>query len=134
MLCRNESGHIVAAFDEDREKLRHLKRGEPFMAEVTVPRNMLLHKKYWTLITLVFENQEKYKNIDSLRREITIDAGFYTEYLDQAGEVRKKADSISFDKMEMHVFSDLYSRTLDTIVEKYHFNKQALINEVELFF
>lgn len=134
LLCFNDHGQIIPAFDRDRELLRHIKRGEPFAAEITVPRNLLLHKKYWTLINLVFDNQEAYKNIDVLRQDITIDAGFYTEYIDVAGEVRKKAVSISFDSMEEHVFVELYSKTVDSIVQNFHFNKQALIKEVEAFF
>lgn len=134
MLCKNLSGHIIPAFDEDKEKLKFLKYGQPFMADVTVPRNLKFHKKYFALINLVFQNQEQYDNVDILRRDITIDAGFYTEHVDIWGEVRKEAESISFAKMEEHTFSDLYSRTIDSIVRHFHFDRQHLIDEVEQYF
>ena len=40
-------------------------------------RNIKFHRKFFALINLVYQNQDHYNNIDELREDLTIEAGFY---------------------------------------------------------
>jgi len=133
-LVKTLGGKIIAAYDEDKERLNRIKVNEPFVADVSIPRNLRFHKKYFSLINLVFENQERYTHIDDLRKDITVEAGYYRERTNIYGEVLKEAESISFASMDDLKFGELYSKTLDVIVKHFSFDKESLIQEVEQYF
>jgi len=112
-------GKYVPAYDSDYEKSKKHKEGEFYEIEIKQPRNIKFHNKYFALLNLVFENQENYTNIDDLRREITIDIGYYHEYVTIHGEIKKQAKSISFANMDDFEFSELYGKTINEILANY---------------
>lgn len=133
-LVKNLNNTFSIAFNSDYEKAKKLKAGVQFECDVKKKRNYEFHKKYFALINLVFDNQERYNNIDHLRKDITIAAGYYTQRLNIKGEVITEADSISFSKMDDFQFSELYSKTLDAIVKYFHFERQDVIDNLEKHF
>lgn len=88
----------------------------------------------FALYNMVFQNQERYTTLDALRHDITIEAGYYSERVNIWGEVVKEPNSISFANMDDVEFSDLYNRSIDTIVKHFHFDKQLIIDEIEQYF
>lgn len=134
VLVKNLAGQIIPAYDSDKEKLKRFKAGEPFFAEVTMPRNLRFHKKFFALMNMVFENQEVYKNLDDLRYDLTVEAGYFEEYVSFQGEVVRKAKSISFAKMDDTAFAEYYEAVLLTIVKYFHFDKQDIIDNIDNYF
>lgn len=122
------------AFDSDYEKLKKIKPMELLECEIKKPRNYKFHKKFFALINMVFQNQERYSNIDDLRQDLTIEAGFFTIREDMQGNSIKKANSISFANMEEKDFNEYYSKVLDCIVLHFNFDKQLIIDNVEQYF
>ena len=94
----------------------------------------MFHKKFFALMNLLYQNQESYINIDDLREDLTIEAGYYKNRVNFNGELVKRAVSISFAKMDEHEFSEYYSKVLDIIVKHFNFNKQDIIENVEQYF
>ena len=92
VLVKTLSGNIIPAYDQDKERLKKFKVGEPFMAEVTKPRNLKFHKKAFALFNMVFQNQEVYTNLDDLRYDLTIEAGYFNEGVNIHGEIVKRAN------------------------------------------
>jgi len=133
-LVKNLNNTFSIAYNSDYEKAKKLKAGVQFECEVKKKRNYEFHKKYFALINMLFDNQETYNNIDHLRNDLTIEAGFYSIRTNLRAETIKEANSISFSKMDELEFSDLYSKTLDVIVKYFHFNKQDIIDNVEQYF
>jgi len=133
-LVKTLGGRIIAAYDDDKEKLNKIKAETMFVADVTMPRNIRFHKKYFALLNMVFQNQEIYRNLDDLRHDLTVEAGFYRERTNIYGEVVKEAESINFASMDDLKFSELYDRTIDVIVQHFHFDKQLIIDEVEQYY
>lgn len=123
-----------AANNSDYEKLLKLKVGEEYQCDIKQPRNLKFHRKFFALIKMVYENQERYSNSDRLRKDLIIEAGFYDEWTDLQGVVQREAKSISFGSMKEDEFQDLYSRVIDVIVQYFHFEKQLIIDNVEQFF
>ena len=133
-LVKQLNGSFKVAYDSDYEKAKKLKVNTEYQCEVKRPRNYEFHKKYFALINMVFENQEKYINIDHLRKDLTIASGFYTKRFDINDNEILEPDSISFGSMKQDVFDDLYSKTLDAIVMYFHFDKEDIIQNVEQYF
>ena len=125
---------LVPASQNDQELFEKLSSKKTLRANIVVPRNYKFHKKYFALLNMLFENQERYSSIDHLRYDLTIEAGKYTIRKDLKGDMVKVPDSISFANMNELEFEDLYSKTLDVIVKYFNFNKQDIIDNVEQYF
>jgi hypothetical protein len=134
VLVKTLSGTIIPAYDQDKERLKRFKAGDPFMAEVTKPRNLRFHKKAFALFNMVFQNQEVYTNLDDLRYDLTIEAGYFIEGLNIHGEVVKRAKSISFAAMDDLAFGEYYEAIIKTIVKYFNFDRQDIIDNVEQYF
>lgn len=131
---KNTFRGLIPMYDTDLDNKKKLKIDAEYLVKISMPRNIKFHRKMFALYNLVFQNQERYKVLDDLRRDITIEAGFYRERTNIYGEVIKEAESISFANMEEYVFSELYNRSLDVIVKYFHFDRQSMIDEIEQFF
>lgn len=135
LLVKQLNGTIIPSYDEDKERLKRFKAGEPFMAEVTKPRNIKFHRKTFSLFNMVFDNQENYISLDHLRKDITIEAGYYDEYTSiTTGEIKREAKSISFAAMDDLEFGEYYNKILDVIVKFFHFDKEQIIDNVEQYY
>ena len=133
-IVKQLNNTFKVAYDSDYEKLRSIKAGDFLECEIKKPRNYRFHKKFFALIQMIFQNQERYNNIDDLREDLTVEAGYYIKRENINGELIKRAKSISFANMEEHEFSDFYSAVLDEIVVHFNFNKQDIIDNVEQYF
>lgn len=131
---KNTFRGLIPMYDTDLDNKKKLKIDQEYLVKIAMPRNIKFHRKMFALYNLVFQNQETYRVLDDLRRDITIEAGFYRERTNIYGEVIKEAESISFANMDEDVFSELYNRSLDVIVKFFHFDKQSMIDEIEQFF
>lgn len=82
----------------------------------------------------VFDNQEQYKNMEHLRKDLIIASGFYETRYNFEGVEIYEAESISFSSMDETKFNDLYNSVVNTICKYFHFDKDELINEVAQYF
>jgi len=57
---------------EDEDKLRKIKANDVVKCELTKPRNVLFHRKFFALLQLTFENQVKYSNLEDLLIEVKL--------------------------------------------------------------
>jgi len=83
-------------------------------------RNVKHHRKYWSLIRLVYHNlPEKLtgiiRNENELHEEIKMQLGLREKRQSLSGRVYYKPGSIAFDKMNQDDFEEFYSRALDVI-------------------
>ena len=133
-LVKNSNNTFSIAYNSDYEKSKKLKTGIEFECEVKKKRNYKFHKKYFALINLVFNNQEKYTNINHLRNDLTKVSGFYTIRKDLQGNEVLEVDSINFSSMDELKFNDLYNKTLDSIVKYFEFDKKIILDNIEQHF
>ena len=133
-LVKTLGGAFKPSHNSDYEKFKKLKINHLYQCKVTQPRNVKFHRKYFALINLVYQNQERYDNSDDLRHDLTIASGYFRLSVDLKGNEVKKAKSISFAKMTEYEFGELYSATLDAIVKYFGFDKESMIEEIEQFF
>lgn len=133
-LIKSLNGSLKPAYDSDYELVKKIPLNEPIIFEWSKPRNYLFHKKFFALINLVYQNQEVYNNIEHLRKDLTISAGYYDLRHNFDGVEIVEAKSISFAKMDENEFSEFYSKILDVVVKWLNIDKQNIIDEIEKYF
>lgn len=133
-LVKQMNNSLVCAFDSDYEVIKKLKLGQVYFFNVKKERNPNFHRKFFALVKMVYENQDHYNNLDKLRKDLIVSAGFYDEHVTFFGETIQEAKSISFSRMEEDEFQELYNRVIDEIVKYFHFDKQKILDHIEQFF
>ena len=133
-LIKNLNGSFLPAYDSDLEIAKKIKVNSFYEFDFKKPRNYLFHKKFFALINLAYHNQDTYNNIDDMREDLIIDAGFYRTTETKRGDTVKKALSVSFSAMDDIEFNDLYSRVADVIVKWLGIEKQELADNINQYF
>ena len=110
------------------ELMESFKLGGEYRATITQPRNLQFHRKFFALLDIAFDawepepvmyhGMEIAKNKDRFREDITILAGHGEPTFNLNGEVRYKAKSISFAKMNQETFEKLYSAVINVVLQR----------------
>jgi len=116
LYLRNTLAGLIPLFPSDFDEKRKLKLGQDYKADITYPRNIGFHRKFFALLNIGFENTKLNMSQKAYRHYIIIKAGFFTAYQTPKG-VFYEPDSISFANMEEDEFQEVYSRVLDKIIE-----------------
>ena len=119
LMSKTLSGQLKPCYDSDAELLKKIKAGDEVEVEIKRKRNISFHRKYFALLNLVFSNQSQYKSLDHLRKDLTVEAGYYELRYGLHGEEIREANSISFDSMDQDTFDTYYQRILDVICENF---------------
>jgi hypothetical protein len=133
-LIKKEFQTFGVAYDSDYEKAANIKEGDMVLCEIKKPRNVGHHRKFFTLMNMVFQNQDQYNNQDHLREDLTIEAGFYDIEYNFWGEERKRAKSISFSSMDQTEFQEFYKAFLDAVVRVYGLDNKDLVENIERYY
>lgn len=133
-LVKQGNGSFLPSHDSDYQSLKKVKVGATVSCNITQPRNVGFHRKFFALINLVFENQEFYDNIDYLRKELTKKAGYYDTYTNHKGVLCYEPKSISFASMSQEDFEDLYQRFLDAVEDVFKFDSELIKENIENFY
>ncbi len=109
-------------------KVKRLEAGEVFDFEIVFPRNSKFHRKFFALLQVGFESWDPgrkhkthkgipvTKNFEQFREDVTILAGFYEQTFDLSGQMKLKAKSIKFSKMDDAEFEQVYSAVADVLL------------------
>lgn len=133
-LIKKNDNTLAPAYNSDYDKIKKLKAGEEFKCEVRQPRNLKFHRKFFALLNMVLDNQEIYNDLDKLRNDLLVEAGFTETWVDIHSEIQTRGKSISFGSMSEDEFGSVYNRVIDVIVKHFHFNKQEILENVERYF
>jgi hypothetical protein len=131
-LVKRNDGSYLPAYDDDKKKSDKYKSGDIIYAPVKKVRNPKFHRKYFALINMIFDNQDKFENKDKLRDYLTIKAGFYDTAITDMG-ILLTAKSISFDKMDDIEFSEMYETTLKIIEKEFGIDNESILNNLNDF-
>ncbi len=120
---------LIAEYDSDNERIKNLKHGVIYRFIVTSPRNVKFHRKFFALLNLCFQNQDRYNNFDHLRGVLIMKAGFYETVVTDKGTIYWP-QSISFSNMDETVFEEVYNRVLDQVCIMLDTKEEDIINEL----
>jgi hypothetical protein len=123
-------GKLIAANDETYERVKKMPVGESVFMEWKPKRNYKFHKKLFSLLNYVFENQEFYKSIDNLLEAYKFRAGYFETIVTHKGVKHYKAKSISFHSMDGDEFEKFYSSAIDTSLELIPMDRKELEDTV----
>jgi hypothetical protein len=102
---------------EDEEKLKFWHDGEILKITAIKPRNGKFHRKFFALLNIAFNNQDKYDNFEDFRCEIILRCGFYKEHVTVKGVLIYIPKSIAFSTMDELEFESLYQKAIDIILK-----------------
>ncbi len=119
---------LVPVDQESADLLEKFKPNAELKCDITRPRNIGFHRKYFALLDLAFDAWEmpvnEYKGVqieknrDRFRKDLMIMAGYGYPVVNIKGDVRFEARSMSFGSMDQTEFEALYSRMVDVILQK----------------
>ena len=110
---------LVPADRISAELLGELAADKQLRCEITQPRNLKHHNKFFALVHAVFPHQSAYLSRDDLRDELTIAAGHFHMVKDiRTGAPKPVADSIAFDKMDQTGFEAFYDAAVNVILTR----------------
>lgn len=92
-----------------------VKMGECISVEAKRPRNIRMHRLFFGLMQIVFENQEHYKSVDHVLAAFKFAVGHTEKVKTRHGEI-ELPKSISFAKMDQTAFRTFFDRALDFLV------------------
>jgi hypothetical protein len=96
--------------------LDYVTTGEEVEVEVKKSRNIQFHRKYFAMLNVAFENQDKIEVFDVFRKTVLVIAGYFT-MAEINGHKLPIADSISFSKCDELKFREIYSKSVDAILK-----------------
>ena len=115
--------------NSDSENLSKLKLHTEYKFVVTKPRNIGHHKKYFALLNMALDNQEKFNNLDEMRYYLQMKAGYYKRVETPDGEMILP-ESISFSSKDQLAFEEIYSRVMDQVCLILDTTKDKIIENI----
>lgn len=118
LLVKTMGPSLRAADPEAEVAIKALAAGEVVRARVTKPRNGRFHRRFFAMLSLVFENQEAFTDREQFRKACLIEAGYYTDVKLLDGTVSREAQSMSFTAMDELTFRQVYNAVVNVILAK----------------
>lgn len=118
-LARKDLGHLTPVDQTGEDALRKLAFGDIVRVEVKKPRNSKHHRKYWALVSMVWQNQERYETADQLHTALKLSAGIYDTITLPSGNEYRVPGSIAFDKMDQTDFSQFFDNVCDLVAKHF---------------
>lgn len=110
-------GGLKATDSQGIDVLKRIAVGELVRCEITKPRNLMHHKKFFALINVVWEATGTWKTPTAVLLELKDTLGYVDRQILSTGRTLDIPRSISFAKMDQLAFDDFYERSLKTLCE-----------------
>jgi len=131
-LIKSDAGQFIPAYNSGHEKAKKIKPGEVVLADITKPRNIKFHKKFFALLNMGYSNQEKYDIFEDYRAVMIMKAGFYKAIETDRGVVYLPK-SINFVNMDELEFGELYSKMIDVLIKELGLDQESIETELSSF-
>lgn len=119
--------------DEAVETFNSIDADEIVLIEYKRHRNVAHHKKLFSMLNLIKNNQSKYKSVENILTECKFRAGYFEIHISGSGEQIYIPKSINFASMGKVEFEKFYSSAIDTCLMLVPVGKQELENAVLRF-
>jgi hypothetical protein len=87
---------------------RRYKVGEIYRGDLVKPRNYKHHKLCMALLTLTYQNQERFTNFDLFRKAVAFEAGHRETFMTIDGELKEGPGSLSYDALDEIDFTRVF--------------------------
>lgn len=110
-LTKTLSG-LSPSDEEAKQAVRRWKVGETLKCSVKKPRDYKNHKRYFALLNLTFENQDRYTSFEHFRKAVQLAAGHVDELITIEGEVVFLPKSIAYDSLDEMEFCRVFGEAM----------------------
>ena len=119
-LLMERRGHSLWPIDEPgQDVVSRLPQREYVKVNVTRPRNLAHHRKFFAMLNLVFANQDKYDQFNHFFAALKIGLGHCETVVLGNGAVTYLPKSISFSKMDQTEFDKFYNDACDLVARRF---------------
>ena len=126
----NTATGLKPLYDEDYEEKKKLKIGRIYRSDITEPRNIKFHRKFFSLIKLGHDNTKLEMPFEAYRALMLMKAGYVDVYELPDGKKMALAQSISFSNMDNTKFEKVYYAVLNVVGKDIGVDNEALEAEV----
>ena len=119
------SGAFYPIGDESTELMKSLENKE-YVISLTTHRNNKFHRLAFSLLNMIFDNQDGFTNFDIFREWITMKAGYVITGVAPNGTTVFMAESLSFESMPQEKFERWYSSVIDVAIKQYGMDEEML--------
>ena len=142
-MLKQAGGIFTPANDTEAEKMTRFKTGLTYPVEIKHQRNQKFHGKVFSFFTYCYEYWEETsavnvinsaKQFDSMRKQLTISAGYYHQVFTLDGRgFELVADSLAFGNMSQEDFESCYTALIQAatntifkdVDDEFYYNKLA---------
>lgn len=109
---------LEACDDIGVDTLRRIKQGEVVKVEITKPRNISFHRKFFALLNVVWQASGDWSSPYALLIELKVNLGHIQKAtIRETGEIVSVPKSISFAAMDDFEFEAFYERAIQKLCE-----------------
>lgn len=116
MYCKKN--HLVAADNVGFEAMQGMRDGELVTAKITRTRNPGHHRKFFALLKVVFDAQERFATMEQLLNFVKIATGHCDVMEIIKGKPIYVPRSIGFARMDQAAFEQFYDKVVKMILTK----------------
>lgn len=117
--------------ESDREAISKIKLGKMVQIEIKQPRNLKFHRKFYGMLRLAYENQDKYEPFERFEDVVKLGVHHVDVIVMPNGYTTYKPKSISFAKMEQPEFEAFYEKVGLYIEKTFNIPWESLAREAQ---
>ena len=111
IIFRRDLRGLVPTDDASEAALKSVKLGACVEVKIKSPRNLQMHRLFWKMMQIVYENQDHYQSADEVCSAFKFAVG-HVDSIKTARGVIQVPRSISFAKMDQAAFRELFDKAL----------------------
>jgi len=132
-FIKSPDGKLIPIGDESYERVSKMKSNDTVFMEYKPRRNYGNHKRLFSMLKIVFDSQNHYKDIDNILEICKFRAGYFDTIITHNGKKHYKTRSIAFYNMDEEEFKNFFSKCIDTCLEIVPMGKQELEEQILRF-
>jgi len=131
-LIKNADGVFTPATNVDYDIASQIKVGTEYNFKYKKIRNPKLHRMYFALINMLFQNQDLMDNKYAFRKWLEVKAGYYDAVITDSGTFFCPK-SISYDSLSGDGFNQLFEAVMTVAYEKFAMDNEVIENNLKEF-
>ena len=141
---KHQGGVLIPADDVESERMTRFKTGEYYQVDIKLSRNPHFLAKIMVFFRFCYDHWDGHEvlefgtektQLERMRKDLTILAGFYEQSYRLDGSIRTEAKSLSFENMEEEEFSECYHAVVQAAMKHiFKSSDKSIYNQLMSFF
>lgn len=117
LYLRKTLAGFAPADEPSLELARKFYLGETYRADVVKPRSYRHHKLAFALLTLAYQNQDRWPSFESFRKAVAFAAGHTEDIMLPDGEIVMAPASLNYDSLDEVEFTKVFGAMMTVCCE-----------------